>query len=96
MKTTARLGWLTTLLLISQAAAAVDPAPIPTRAHTVRIAAAQATMPKQEVIAAEPLVIEIWPGKVPDESGDIGPERVRMSPRLDRKHVNQGTDKVFD
>ena len=27
--------------------------------------------------AAEPLVVEIWPGQVPDESGDIGPERVR-------------------
>src|SRR4030095_4348318 len=37
--------------------------------------------------AAEPLVVEIWPGKVPDESGDIGPERVRMSPKLDRKQV---------
>jgi acetyl esterase/lipase len=38
-------------------------------------------------IAAEPLVVEIWPGKVPDESGGIGPERVRMSPKLDRKQV---------
>src|SRR4051794_14452906 len=37
--------------------------------------------------AAEPLVVEIWPGKVPDESGDIGPERVRVSPKLDRKQV---------
>src|SRR6266513_587805 len=37
--------------------------------------------------AAEPLVVEIWPGQVPDESGDIGPERVRMSPALDRKQV---------
>ena len=36
---------------------------------------------------AEPLVVEIWPGKVPDESGDIGPERFRMSPALDRKQV---------
>jgi acetyl esterase/lipase len=33
------------------------------------------------------LVLEIWPGKVPDESGDIGPERVRMSPKLDRKQT---------
>ena len=38
-------------------------------------------------IAADPLVVEIWPGKVPDESGDIGAERVRMSPALDRKQV---------
>src|SRR6267378_5868659 len=37
--------------------------------------------------AAEPLVIEIWPGKVPDESGNIGAERFRMSPQLDRKQV---------
>ena len=37
--------------------------------------------------AAEPLVVEVWPGKVPDESGNIGAERFRMSPALDRKHV---------
>jgi acetyl esterase/lipase len=34
-----------------------------------------------------PLVVELWPGKVPDEPGNIGPERVRMSPALDRKQV---------
>ena len=39
------------------------------------------------VVAAELLVVEIWPGKVPDESGDIGAERFRMSPALDRKQV---------
>jgi len=32
-------------------------------------------------------VVEIWPGTAPDESGNIGPERVRMSPALDRKQV---------
>ena len=37
--------------------------------------------------AAEPLVVKIWPGKVPEESGGIGPERIRMSPKLDRKQV---------
>ena len=37
--------------------------------------------------AAEPLVVEIWPGKVPEENGDIGPERIRLSPKLDRKQV---------
>ena len=37
--------------------------------------------------AAEPLVIQLWPGKVPDEPGPIGPERVRMSPALDHKQV---------
>lgn len=31
--------------------------------------------------------IALWPGKVPDESGGIGPERIRMSPALDRKQV---------
>src|SRR5215475_2146762 len=46
------------------------------------------------VCASEPVfgadslqVVEIWPGKVPDESGNIGPERFRMSPKLDRKQV---------
>src|SRR5438105_11392882 len=34
-----------------------------------------------------PQIVEIWPGKVPDESGDIGAERFRMSPKLDRKQV---------
>jgi len=34
-----------------------------------------------------PLVVELWPGPAPDETGDIGPERVRMSPQLDRKKV---------
>ena len=32
-------------------------------------------------------VLELWPGKVPDESSDIGAEQVRQSPRLDRKQV---------
>ena len=34
-----------------------------------------------------PLVVEIWPDKVPDETGNIGAEKVRMSPGLDRKQV---------
>jgi acetyl esterase/lipase len=37
--------------------------------------------------ADQPTVIEIWPGKVPDETGTIGPERWRMSPQLDRTQV---------
>ena len=37
--------------------------------------------------AAEPLVVELWPGRVPDESGGIGTERIRLSPALDRKQV---------
>src|SRR5262245_15232852 len=35
----------------------------------------------------KPLVIELWPGKPPDEVGNIGPERVRMSQKLDRTQV---------
>jgi acetyl esterase/lipase len=37
--------------------------------------------------ADKPLVIELWPGKAPDETGAIGAETVRMSPKLDRKQV---------
>lgn len=40
------------------------------------------------VLAAEPLVIELWPGKVPNEiNSNIGKERERLSPKLDRKQV---------
>ena len=43
------------------------------------------------VLGADPggpgLVVEIWPGKVPEETGNIGAERFRMSPKLDRKEV---------
>src|SRR5438552_478077 len=37
--------------------------------------------------ADKPLVVELWPGKIPDEGANIGPERVVMSPKLDRKQV---------
>jgi acetyl esterase/lipase len=37
--------------------------------------------------ADHPLVVELWPGKVPDETGNIGPEKTRLSPKLDRKQV---------
>jgi acetyl esterase/lipase len=37
--------------------------------------------------ADNPVVIEIWPGKIPDATGGTGPERSLMSPRLDRKQV---------
>jgi acetyl esterase/lipase len=40
------------------------------------------------VAADQPLAVELWPGgKVPDEPGGIGAEKVLMSPRLDRKQV---------
>lgn len=37
--------------------------------------------------AENPQVVEIWPGKVPDEPGTIGAEKFVMSPALDHKQV---------
>ncbi len=37
--------------------------------------------------ADRPLVVELWPGKAPDETRDIGPETVRLSPKLSREQV---------
>jgi acetyl esterase/lipase len=37
--------------------------------------------------AEPPLVVEVWPGEAPEETAHIGPERTRMSPKLDRKQV---------
>jgi acetyl esterase/lipase len=37
--------------------------------------------------ADQPLVFEIWPGKVPDETDNIGAEKSLMSPQLNRKQV---------
>ncbi len=37
--------------------------------------------------AENPQVVELWPGAVPDETGNLGAERSLMSPRLDRKQV---------
>jgi acetyl esterase/lipase len=34
-----------------------------------------------------PLVVELWSGNVPDETGNIGAEYVRMSPASERKQV---------
>jgi acetyl esterase/lipase len=34
-----------------------------------------------------PVVMELWPDKVPDETSDIGAEKSLMSPKLDRKQV---------
>jgi acetyl esterase/lipase len=40
------------------------------------------------VVGAEkPLVVELWPGKPPEEPGTIGPEKSLLSPKLDRKQV---------
>src|SRR5437588_100370 len=35
----------------------------------------------------KPLIVELWPGGAPEEPGTIGPEKVVMSPKLDRKQV---------
>src|SRR5262245_24696262 len=35
----------------------------------------------------KPLVVDLWPGKAPDEVGGIGPESVRLSPKFTRKEV---------
>jgi acetyl esterase/lipase len=37
--------------------------------------------------ADKPVVIELWPGKAPEETGNIGPEKVVMSPKLTLKEV---------
>lgn len=37
--------------------------------------------------ADAPWVVDLWPGKAPDEAGSIAAEYVRMSPKLDRKQV---------
>jgi acetyl esterase/lipase len=37
--------------------------------------------------AEEPLAVELWPGSVPEEAGEIGAETIVMSPQLDRKQV---------
>jgi acetyl esterase/lipase len=40
------------------------------------------------VVGADaPQVVELWPGKPPDEPGTIGAEKTVMSPKLDRKIV---------
>ena len=43
--------------------------------------------PEVALEVEKPLVVDLWPGKAPDETGDLGPEKVRMSPQLDRKQV---------
>ncbi|MFH1717387.1 MAG: hypothetical protein ABIF19_08565, partial [Planctomycetota bacterium] len=42
--------------------------------------------PKPSALRLPP-VVEVWPGTAPEESGNIGEEMVRMSPKLDRKQV---------
>jgi len=37
--------------------------------------------------ADKPVVLELWPATAPDEAGDIGPEKIRMSPKLTKREV---------
>src|SRR5262249_46587681 len=37
--------------------------------------------------ADEPMIVELWPDKAPNEADNIGPEKVRMSPKLTKKEV---------
>jgi acetyl esterase/lipase len=37
--------------------------------------------------ADQPQVVELWPGKPPDEPGNIGPEKIHMSRNIDPKQV---------
>jgi acetyl esterase/lipase len=37
--------------------------------------------------AGKPRVVRLWPGKAPEETGNIGVEKVVMSPKLSRKQV---------
>ncbi len=39
------------------------------------------------VAADTPQVVQLWPGKAPEEPGNIGPEKVHMSKPVDRKQV---------
>jgi len=39
------------------------------------------------IAADKPLVVELWPGKVPDEAVNVGEEKIVMSPKLDHKQV---------
>jgi acetyl esterase/lipase len=68
------LSWLITLLIIGSdpSSGTLVAAPTPNGLGAQR----QATN-----------VIDLWPKTVPDEPGAIGPERIRMSPSLDRKRV---------
>jgi acetyl esterase/lipase len=44
-------------------------------------------MARPMVGAENPQVVEIWPGTPPEETGTVGAEMVRMSPKLDHKQV---------
>ena len=48
--------------------------------------------------AGEPQVVQLWPGAPPDETGTLGPERVRLSPQTDRKRheVTEPTRLITD
>src|SRR5688572_24038721 len=51
------------------------------------VASCISTILRAEQPATTPLVVDLWPGKAPEEPGAIGPEKVVMSPKFDRKQV---------
>src|SRR5437588_116412 len=44
-------------------------------------------LPWRAAADTKPLVVELWPGKAPEEPGTIGAEKVLLSPKLDRTQV---------
>ena len=46
-----------------------------------------AVVPGRSLGAETRPVLELWPGKAPDELAELGPERTRLSPALERKQV---------
>ena len=42
---------------------------------------------RAKVTEGDPVVLNIWPGEAPEEMGQIGPERIVMSPALEQKQV---------
>ncbi len=56
-------------------------------AMTVKVVALAFIVCTDAIAGENPQVVEIWPGEAPEEPGNIGPERTRLSPKLDRKQV---------
>jgi len=53
-----------------------------------RIDIANVPLPaRAKITEGDPAVVELWAGAPPDETAQTGPERVRMSPALDRAQV---------
>jgi acetyl esterase/lipase len=84
-----RISTALALCAVPLAAGTQDAEPVSSLARSNETALAQPGAGSMSEIRLErqPLVVELWAGKAPDELGTIGPERERMSPSLDRKQV---------